>query len=301
MEFKQLKYFLILVKTGNMTSAARSLFITQQALSKSIIKLEDELDAELFERTQQGMRLTEYGRCLMPYAKRILHAADAASQAISDMKSVRQFAIQMGYVYGSFHSHSAVPPSLIENWETEQKEAIVFQQEYAPDTLIRLLLEEELDLAYSIDPQGMDLEGVTAVTLAEEPLYLLISQSLLNGRTALSLNELEEIPILNWRIGLNPGEHFMELCSNAHFQPKMLYINASFGQCIEHVRMGKGMMIAGASYFRSILSEGLEKIPFPSVSATMRHVLLWKAAKEQPEYVKRLIDYIEKNHKKLKG
>ena len=111
MEFKQLKYFLILAKTGNMTSAARSLFITQQALSKSIIKLEDELDAELFERTQQGMRLTEYGRCLMPYAKRILHAADAASQAISDMKSVRQFAIQMGYVYGSFHSHSAVSRS----------------------------------------------------------------------------------------------------------------------------------------------------------------------------------------------
>lgn len=299
MEFKQLKYFLVLAETGNMTSAARLLFMTQQALSKSVMKLEEELGATLFERSQQGVRLTEYGRCLLPYAKRILHSADAAAQAIADMKNASQFVIHMGYVHGSFHSHSAVPPSLIEKWEASQREAMVFQQEYAPDVLIRLLLEEELDLAYSIDPQGLDLKGLTAVTLAEEPFCLLISQKLIHDRAALSLEELEEIPVLNWRIGLNPGEHFTQLCRNARFQPKMLYINSSFSQCIEHVRMGKGMMIAGPSYFRSIRSEGLEKIAFPSDSATMRHVLLWKADREQPECVHQLINYIERNHTTL--
>ena len=230
MELKQLKYFLTLAKTGNMTSAARAHFITQQALSKSIRKLEEELGAVLFERTPQGVRLTEYGKCLLPYAKRMLHSADAASQAIADLKNASQFAIHMGYVLGSFHSHGVVPPSLIEEWEAGQTGAIVFQQEYPPDVLVRLLLEEELDLACTIDPQDMDLEGLTTVTLAEEPLCLHLSEELLHGRESLSMQELEQIPILTWKIGLNPGEHFEQLCREANFQPKILYINAYFGQ-----------------------------------------------------------------------
>ena len=296
MEIKQLRYFLALAKTGSMTSAAHSLYITQQALSKSISKMEETLGVILFERTQHGVRLTEYGKCLLPYARKIVQSAEAAYQAINEMKKAGQYTIHMGYVDGSFHSQSAVPPALIEEWEATQHEATVFQHEYPPDILNRLLLEEELDFAYTISPQGQEINGLTSITLAQEPLCLLFSQKELLGRKALSLQELEEIPILNWRIGVNPSEHFEQLCAMARFHPKMLYINTSFRQCIEHVRMGKGMMIAGISYYRSISSDGLEMIPFPSDQAVLLHVLMWKSEKNQPECIRQLISYIRKNH-----
>ena len=296
MELKQLRYFMTLAQSGNMTSASRSLYITQQALSKAILKLEEELEAPLFERTQQGMRLTEYGKCLLPHARKVIRCADAAAQAIADMKNTREHVIHMGYVTGSFHAQSAVPPSLITQWEGKQEGISVFAQEYPQEELIRLILEEEIDIAYSVDPEGFEMEGLSRAVLTEEPLCLLISSALLNGRTSLTPQELEELPILNWRIGINPSEHFEELCLSAGFRPKMLYFNGSFSQCVEHARMEEGVMIAGLSYCRSVRSEGLEVLPFPSDEAKMRHVLFWKTGKDHVECIQRLIRYIRKNH-----
>ena len=296
MELKQLRYFMTLAQTGNMTNASRSLYITQQALSKAILKLEEELEVPLFERTQQGVRLTEYGKCLLPHARRVIRSVDAAAQAIADMKNTREHVIHMGYVTGSFHAQSAVPPSLIAQWEGEREGISVFPQEYPLEELIQLMLEEEIDIAYGVDPHGFAADGVTSTVLTEEPLCLLVSGTLLDGRTSLTTKELEEVAILNWRIGLNPSEHFEQLCMSAGFHPKMLYFNGSFSQCVEHVRMGEGAMIAGFSYCRSVRSEGLEVLPFPSNEAKMRHVLFWKTGKNHPECVQRLIRYIRKNH-----
>ena len=296
MDIKQLRYFTVLAHAGNMTSAARSLYITQQALSRAIIKLEEELDVPLFERTQQGMRLTEYGKCLLPHARKTIRAVDAAAQAIADMKGTRQYAIHMGYVTGSFHAQSAVPPSLIADWEGMQEGVSVFPQEYPQEELVRLMLDEEIDLAYSVAPDGFKMDGLSGAMLTEEPLCLLVSGSLLDGRAALMPQELEALPILIWRIGLNPSEHFEQLCLGAGFRPKMLYFNGSFSQCVEHARMGEGIMIAGRSYCRSVRSEGLEMLPFPSDGAKMRHVLLWKTGKKHPECVQQLIRFIRKKH-----
>lgn len=292
MELKQLRYFVTLAQTGNMTNASRSLFITQQALSKAILKLEEELGVPLFERTQQGVRLTEYGKCLLLHARKVTRAVDAASQAIADMKSARRYEIHMGYVSGSFHAHSAVPPALIADWEGKQEGVSVFLQEYPWEELIRLILEEEIDIAYGVAPEGFESDGLSSAVLAEEPLCLLVSRE----RMSLSPQELDRLPILVWRIGLNPSEHFERLCRGAGFTPKMLYFNGSFNLCVEHVRMGEGGMIAGLSYCRSVRTDGLAVLPFPSVEAKMRHVLLWKSGKNHPECVQRLIRYIRRKH-----
>ena len=91
MEIKQLRYFLALAKTGSMTSAAHSLYITQQALSKSISKMEETLGVILFERTQHGVRLTEYGKCLLPYARKIIQSAEAACSKVQQQKYFQMY------------------------------------------------------------------------------------------------------------------------------------------------------------------------------------------------------------------
>ena len=71
MELKQLNYFMVCAKTGSFSSAAEVLFTTQSSVSKVIKSLEDELGAKLFERYARGIRLTETGREIYPYAVRI--------------------------------------------------------------------------------------------------------------------------------------------------------------------------------------------------------------------------------------
>lgn len=62
MELLQLRYFLMVAKTGHMTSAAQKLNITQPVLSKSIRHLEDEVGVPLFDRVGRRIQLNDYGK-----------------------------------------------------------------------------------------------------------------------------------------------------------------------------------------------------------------------------------------------
>ena len=72
MNFQQLYYFVILCESGNVTKAAEKLYITQQALSASIAKLENELSCKLFDRTPKGVALTEGGKYFLDWSTDIL-------------------------------------------------------------------------------------------------------------------------------------------------------------------------------------------------------------------------------------
>lgn len=70
-------YFTVVARTENFSKAARSLFISQTALSKTIAALEKELGVQLFERSGSNIKLSAAGRAYLPHAQR---AADAYEQ-----------------------------------------------------------------------------------------------------------------------------------------------------------------------------------------------------------------------------
>lgn len=72
MELKQLQYFVVSVDTGSLSRAADVLFTTQPHVSKTIKLLEQELGFELLERTPTGVHVTEQGKKVYEYARRML-------------------------------------------------------------------------------------------------------------------------------------------------------------------------------------------------------------------------------------
>ncbi|MBQ4347318.1 MAG: LysR family transcriptional regulator [Firmicutes bacterium] len=79
------KIFCAVVKTGNMSAAAKELFISQPAVSMSIRQLEDRAGAPLFVRTAKGVRPTPEGRVLYEYLDRALGLIKTAEKKYSEM------------------------------------------------------------------------------------------------------------------------------------------------------------------------------------------------------------------------
>ena len=66
MEFRVLKYFLATARTENISRAAAELNLSQPALSRQLMDLEEELGVKLFFRSKRRTTLTEAGYLKKP-------------------------------------------------------------------------------------------------------------------------------------------------------------------------------------------------------------------------------------------
>lgn len=84
MENRLLKYFLVVAEEESITRAAGILHISQPALSKQIMQLEDELGARLFIRGKRNVTLTEEGRFLRSRAREIIDLTEKTERDFRD-------------------------------------------------------------------------------------------------------------------------------------------------------------------------------------------------------------------------
>jgi len=86
MDLLQLEHFLAVAEEGTFTRAAERVGRTQPAISQSIKKLEDELGMPLFTRDLHDVSLTEAGRALVGYAKKMVRARNEALRMLGSLK-----------------------------------------------------------------------------------------------------------------------------------------------------------------------------------------------------------------------
>ncbi len=72
-DLSKLETFLLAAEYLSFSEAARHLHLTQPTVSHHIKSLEDELGVRLFHRTGKGLRLSEAGRLLLPWARKVIH------------------------------------------------------------------------------------------------------------------------------------------------------------------------------------------------------------------------------------
>ena len=89
----QYRIFYAVARTGNISRAARELYISQPAISKAISKLEDNLHTTLFTRNSRGVQLTEEGRILYEHTQSAFEELSAGEQKL---RRIREF--HMGHI-----------------------------------------------------------------------------------------------------------------------------------------------------------------------------------------------------------
>ncbi|MGW7045711.1 LysR substrate-binding domain-containing protein [Streptomyces avermitilis] len=93
---RDLRYFTSVAEELSFTRAAERLFISQPALSKQIRMLEKQLGVVLFERDRRTVRLTAVGKALLPHAREVLAAWQAAEAAVEEAKTAERSTLVIG-------------------------------------------------------------------------------------------------------------------------------------------------------------------------------------------------------------
>ncbi|MBQ2776621.1 MAG: LysR family transcriptional regulator [Peptococcaceae bacterium] len=91
MRLEQLQCLLDVAQTGSLTSTAKRLFVSQQAVSKNIKQLEEELGVTILIRTKTGVTFTDEGIDVVTFAKKILAEQDALLQSFQAKKQGARF------------------------------------------------------------------------------------------------------------------------------------------------------------------------------------------------------------------
>ncbi|HAP22217.1 MAG TPA: LysR family transcriptional regulator [Lachnospiraceae bacterium] len=88
--------FHTVAKNGNISRAAKELYISQPAISKSIRKLEDNLNTILFKRTSRGVSLTPEGEILYQHTSEAFFALNKGEETIARHHSLGIAQLRIG-------------------------------------------------------------------------------------------------------------------------------------------------------------------------------------------------------------
>lgn len=105
MTILQLKYVIAIASSKSFREAASRLFVSQPALSSTIRELEEELNIQLFERTNKGIRLTDAGKEFLAYAKEAVSQYELIEDRYLDRDlNKKHFSVSMQHYVFAVHA-----------------------------------------------------------------------------------------------------------------------------------------------------------------------------------------------------
>jgi len=167
MDLQQLKYFITVAETSNLTRAAKKLHTVQSNVTTKIKKLEHELGHSLFERSKKGMFLTERGTLLLEQAKHILQIqADIYKLMSSDVEPSGTLSVACLDTFIRLFLGKVIPEFV----QLYPQVKLTLQTGFNPD-LFALLEESRADLIGVVG--GQQFEAYETVFSRKEKLILL--------------------------------------------------------------------------------------------------------------------------------
>ena len=101
----QLKYVIALANSASMREAASRLYVSQPALSSTIKELEEEINVQIFERSNKGISVTDEGREFLSYAKQAVSQYELIEDRYtSGWKDKRHFSVSMQHYVFALHA-----------------------------------------------------------------------------------------------------------------------------------------------------------------------------------------------------
>jgi DNA-binding transcriptional LysR family regulator len=172
-EYRHLRYFVVLARTLHMTRASEQLHLAQPSLSQNIQQLEEELGTTLIRRTGHKLSLTDAGEVFSVEAQKSIQQFELAK--VAAQKAGRGELGEIALGFGSI-SGVQVIPRLLSVFREKFPEVQIRLSEMGTEAQLSALRSGDIDLAivYALpDPEfqyrEMTPESLVAILPASHP------------------------------------------------------------------------------------------------------------------------------------
>ena len=266
-------YALEIAKQKSFSKAARKLYITQPAITHQIKALEEEFQVQLFDRTPQGVTLTQEGEKFCRYGEKIIGAVDDLRCAF-DLGNPDETPILRIGVF-PFYSASPLQHILTSFFAGNYK---VFGNMKTTDNYqaFKRLESGDLDFAVIKIKPGNIPENLEYITLDEENLYLLIQRksNRIHGGT-IPVQTLGDFPLLT---GEEDSHYYreMKILYDKYNMPfNVSFMNTKETQIMmEMIKNGVGVVLATEHVARTLESDEIAALRIEP-SQTLHTVLAY--------------------------
>lgn len=193
MLFKQMQYFISIVRNNSFTEAAEENYISQSAISQGIKSLEDELGVKLLERYNRGFTLTNAGEYFYKQSLIISDEVDRLKQSLIKVAEKKNDILRIGYInsyygleiYNAILKFSEIYPNIDIEVETGNHEE-----------LYEVLRNGKIDIVINDQRRALSEEYINHF-LYRSSCYIEVSnKSLLHNLSEVSFEDLKQIPCI---------------------------------------------------------------------------------------------------------
>ena len=260
MELKDLHYFVEIVKYGSFTKAAANTYLSQPTLSKSIKKLESELNVELFERSTRKLMLTDAGEIVYKQAITILGATNELTLLVNDLMNLPTGKIKIGIppLIGTLFF-----PSIAKNFGLLHSAVRLELIELGAKRIEHLVEEGQVDVGIVVLPTNHSKFDVLPFIKEEFMLYTDPKHPLAKQKK-IKLEQLaeENFVLFNQEFALH--NLIIQHCQNAGFDPKIAYQSSQWDLLAELVSAQLGITLLPKSIFTKMDKKAIKMIPLHS-------------------------------------
>jgi DNA-binding transcriptional LysR family regulator len=169
MELRQLATFVTVAEERSFTRAGARLRTAQSAVSATVRRLERELDVELFDRSTHRVELSSAGEALLPEARRTLAAAEAAREAVDQVRGGLRGTVVLGAMQAQGMRAVSIA-AILARFRAEHPGVHVRLHQAGSAEMAGLVRDGRVDLAVVALP-GRPPAGVELTRIATEPIH----------------------------------------------------------------------------------------------------------------------------------
>jgi DNA-binding transcriptional LysR family regulator len=239
-------HFLTVFEEANISAAAQRLFISQQGLSMSIRRLEEELGVPLFSRRSRGIEPTEFGSYLAEAARSFIDRHDLILAGLESLREKAGFRLSLGILPGL---GDFFPPCFFSNFITAHPSFNLQIRSFPDDTCQRDMLEHKIHLGFSQPP--IDLDHFDSIYSEKHRLFLIAGAGHpLARKDTIALAELRGHVLVSLNTKSFPQEILLEACACQGIFPQIYLSGSDNNLLFDLLNTGRVVSFFAGSYER---------------------------------------------------
>ena len=279
MEFRHLRYFLVLAEELHFGRAARRLSISQPPLSLNIQQLEASVGARLFTRNSKQVALTAAGQAFVPAARALLEQAAQAASHARDVGQGMAGSLAIGFTGTMLYSGL---PKILERFQARHPLLRLMLKELSSHEQLFELAQDRLDLGF-VHTTRVPPELSEILVASQAFVCCLPAGHALARKRELSLPQLQGEPfaVVSRTVSPDYHERIMAICTEAGFYPEIRYELRHWLSVVSLVSQGMGVALVPAALQQSAMA-GAAFVPLQQATTPYDTHCLWKTSRDNP-------------------